>query len=121
MKGIVVYDHRCSLCNRLIQFIKSRQRAYQVLTFTSSDTIFGNGILQDYQKKADQTVLYYKNNIVYERTSAVRKILYDFGGFYRILSIVLYLIPVSFSNIIYDIISRNRYSWFGKNEGCSLN
>lgn len=39
---------------------------------------------------------------------------------YRTLSLILYWIPGSLRNIVYDLIARYRYAWFGKKEACMV-
>ena len=70
-------------------------------------------------KKIDAIILY-EPGVSYEiKSNAALKIMDDFGGFWK-LTFVLRVFPVSFRDVIYDIIAKNRYKWFGKKESCMM-
>ena len=47
-------------------------------------------------------------------------ILFKIGGFNRLISRIISLLPVKFRNILYKFISRNRYRFFGKQQDCMI-
>jgi len=54
------------------------------------------------------------------RSAAVAAILKSLGGPWRSIGAVLELIPTAIADRGYDVIARNRYSWFGKKDRCRL-
>jgi predicted DCC family thiol-disulfide oxidoreductase YuxK len=47
-------------------------------------------------------------------------VLKKLGGIYTLLGNVGLLLPLSFRNIIYRFIAKNRYKWFGRKTDCIL-
>ena len=70
-------------------------------------------------KKIDAIILY-EPGIAYEiKSNAALKIMQDFGGIWK-LTYALRIFPVGFRDMIYDIIAKNRYHWYGKKESCMM-
>lgn len=120
-KKIILTDGVCNLCNSLVlKIIKydkkntflianlQSEAGKELITYLGIDT-----------KKIDAIILY-EPGVSYEiKSNAALKIMEDFGGFWRI-SKILYVFPVGFRDVIYDIIAKNRYKWFGKKESCMM-
>lgn len=114
-KNIVFFDGRCGLCdhfvNLLLKLDHSNKLLFCPLESKKAQEIIG--------KRSDNTVLFYVNEIVYEKSEAVLRIFITLNPLWRILSIFS-LIPKSVRDSIYMIVSRNRYKAFGKNEVCRI-
>lgn len=120
-KKIILTDGLCNLCNGVVlKIIKYDTKNTFLFANLQSDA---GKELTNYlgidTKKIDAIILY-EPGVSYEiKSNAALKIMEDFGGIWS-LSKLLWVFPVSFRDIIYDIIAKNRYKWFGKKESCML-
>ena len=60
-----------------------------------------------------------KYNKIIIKSNAAIKIAYLLGGFFKIF-IIFKILPNFIRDGIYDVISRNRYRWFGKSDSCYI-
>ena len=120
-KKIILTDGVCNLCNGIVlKIIKYDMK--NTFLFANLQSEAGKELTKYLgidTKKIDAIILY-EPGVSYEiKSNAVLKIMEDFGGFWK-LTYVLLVFPVSFRDIIYDIIAKNRYKWFGKKESCMI-
>ena len=120
-KKIILTDGVCNLCNGIVlKIIKYDMK--NTFLFANLQSEAGKELTKYLgidTKKIDAIILY-EPGVSYEiKSNAVLKIMDDFGGFWK-LTYVLLVFPVSFRDIIYDIIAKNRYKWFGKKESCMM-
>jgi predicted DCC family thiol-disulfide oxidoreductase YuxK len=120
-KKIILTDGVCNLCNGIVlKIIKYDMK--NTFLFANLQSEAGKELTKYLgidTKKIDAIILY-EPGVSYEiKSNAVLKIMDDFGGFWK-LTYVLLVFPVSFRDIIYDIIAKNRYKWFGKKESCMI-
>ncbi|MDP4601078.1 MAG: DCC1-like thiol-disulfide oxidoreductase family protein [Polaribacter sp.] len=120
-KKIILTDGVCNLCNGIVlKIIKYDMR--NTFLFANLQSEAGKELTKYLgidTKKIDAIILY-EPGVSYEiKSNAALKIMDDFGGFWK-LTFVLRVFPVSFRDVIYDIIAKNRYKWFGKKESCMM-
>ena len=120
-KKIILTDGVCNLCNGIVlKIIKYDMK--NTFLFANLQSEAGKELTKYLgidTKKIDAIILY-EPGVSYEiKSNAVLKIMDDFGGFWK-LTYLLLVFPVSFRDIIYDIIAKNRYKWFGKKESCMM-
>lgn len=120
-KFIILYDGVCNLCNSTIQFVlknDSKKRFY----FASLQSFYAKEELKElnFVSKDFSTILLIENNKVYNRSTAILKIVKRLRGFWPLLFYIFILIPKFIRDIVYKFISKNRYKWFGKQESCLL-
>lgn len=70
-------------------------------------------------KKIDSVVLIEPGIAFYIKSDAALHIGRHLKG-YRTFSKLLNLIPSGLRNIVYDLIARYRYTWFGKKDACMI-
>lgn len=70
-------------------------------------------------KKVDSIILI-ENQKAYSKSAAVLRIAKHLGGLYLLLYMFV-IIPPTIRNFVYDVIAKNRYKWFGKNDACGVN
>ena len=122
MKSLIVfYDGPCILCNywirRLCQWDKNDN-----LKFTSLDSNFAINFF-----KKNPSTIHEKDAIItwdYQKgykaeSEAVFRILIYLKGFFSIF-LIFSILPKSFTNFIYRLIAKKRYSWFGKYQKCPV-
>lgn len=112
---ILFFDGVCHLCNGYIDFL---------VRFQTSDIFFaplqGSTAAQILNPRPPvDSILYYKNKIILQKSTAVIESLCDATILFCWLKI-FYLIPRFFRDAIYDYVARHRYQWFGKSETCRL-
>lgn len=120
-KKIILFDGVCNLCNGFIQFVIKRDRS-DVFRYASLQSELGQELLSERHidtTKIDSVVLIEPGVAYYIKSDAALQIGSHLKG-YSGLSRVLYLIPSSVRNIVYDLIARYRYAWFGEKDACMI-
>lgn len=120
-KKIILFDGVCNLCNRSIQFIIKHDKE-DVFRFAPLQSDIGHRLVLERNidtAKGDSIILIEPGVAYYTKAVAALKIGQSFGGAWKMLN-VLNLIPSVLQNIVYDLIAKNRYRWFGKTEECMV-
>lgn len=117
-RNIVFFDGVCHLCNGFVDSIISRDKKH-FLFFAPLQGSTAEKILSPNDREKLDTVIYFSAGKTYYRSAAILKILSSLGGIYKIFSIA-WIIPAPLRDIIYNLIAKNRYSWFGKRDFCRL-
>ncbi len=116
-KKILFFDGVCHLCNSYINFLikfKSKNLLYAPL-----QGVTASRLLQPDQIQKLDSLIYYKNGQVLEKSEAVIESLSDAFKMFSIFKI-FYIIPKALRNAIYDYVARNRYRFFGQRETCRI-
>ena len=71
------------------------------------------------KKSIGKSIVFLNNGIVYTKSKAVLMILSEIGGFYNLFSFFK-IFPSFILDFFYNIIAKNRYTWFGKSENCFI-
>lgn len=120
-KNIILFDGVCNLCNGFIQFVIKRDTA-DTFRYASLQSEIGKKLLGERgidSNSIDSVVLIEPGVAYYIKSDAALQIGSHLKGF-RTISRILYLIPSGLRNIIYDLIARYRYAWFGKKDACMI-
>jgi predicted DCC family thiol-disulfide oxidoreductase YuxK len=120
-KNIILFDGVCNLCNGFIQFVIKRDTA-DTFRYASLQSEIGKKLLGERgidSNSIDSVVLIEPGVAYYIKSDAALQIGSHLKGF-RTISRILYLIPSALRNIIYDLIARYRYAWFGKKDACMI-
>jgi predicted DCC family thiol-disulfide oxidoreductase YuxK len=122
---IVLYDGVCGLCNRLVQFILTRDK-HDRFRFASLQSDFSSRLLTRHGVDAHDldTVYVVKNyeqpgETLLARSDAILYMLTQLGGIWK-LGAVGRVLPRAVRDVVYKIVARNRYRVFGKHESCML-
>ncbi len=67
----------------------------------------------------DSIILYEPGVAYYVKSTAALKIGLSFGGAWKLLHLLEW-IPGRIRDFFYDIVAKNRYRWFGKQESCMI-
>jgi predicted DCC family thiol-disulfide oxidoreductase YuxK len=121
-RPILYFDGVCNLCNSFVQFVIRHDKQKRFM-FASLQSEAGARALADMQQKnnkaiPDSMVLYY-NGKYYVKSSAALQAARLLGGVLS-LSSVFMVVPAFIRNPVYDLIARNRYKWFGKQDSCMM-
>ncbi|WP_396637733.1 thiol-disulfide oxidoreductase DCC family protein [Maribacter sp. R77961] len=120
-KKIILFDGVCNLCNGFIQFVIKRDNK-DTFRYASLQSEIGKKLVYERgidSNSIDSVVLIEPGVAYYIKSDAALQIGSDLNGFGS-LSRILYLIPSGLRNIVYDLIARYRYAWFGKKDTCMI-
>ncbi|MFS4447470.1 thiol-disulfide oxidoreductase DCC family protein [Maribacter sp. 2307UL18-2] len=120
-KKIILFDGVCNLCNGFVQFVIKRDKN-DVFRYASLQSEIGEQLISERgidTKTIDSVILIVPGVAYYLKSGAALQIGRELKG-YRTLSRVLILIPRGLRNIVYDLIARYRYAWFGKKDQCMI-
>lgn len=119
MKHIILFDGVCNLCQFGVQFIVKRDPdAY--FHFASLQGATGQRLLAEHQISPDlDSFIYISDTKVYNKSAAALRVARHLRGAWKIFYLFI-ILPRPIRDKMYEIIARNRYTWFGKQETCML-
>jgi len=118
--SIILFDGICNFCNSSVNFIIKRDKE-NIFRFASLQSETGQKFLTEYNfshTKFD-TIILIENGKLYTRSSAALRIAKCLSGMWKLFYIFI-IIPNPIRNYLYDLLSRNRYKWFGKRDSCRV-
>ena len=120
-RPILFFDGVCNLCDGLVQFFIKNDKKGQFL-FASLQSKAGEKAIRKVRQRlgtnADSVILY-ANGQYYVKSNAVVTALSMLGGGWSLSKAVL-ILPGFLRNIVYDMVARNRYRWFGRKDQCII-
>jgi len=117
---VVLFDGVCKLCNRSVNFILRIDRTGR-LKMASLQSDYGRRVLEDHGLKSgplDSMMLLEGTRLTTKSTAVIRISKY-LGGLWP-LGMGALIIPRFIRDVLYDIIAKNRYRWFGQYDTCPL-
>lgn len=117
---IILFDGVCNFCNSSVNFIIDRDKR-SIFRFASLQSDFGQKCLNDFKLPTESfsTLILVSNGKYFTRSSAALRIAKELSFPYNLTSAFI-VIPPFIRNFFYDIVSRNRYRWFGKKDACRI-
>ena len=119
MKGIVLFDGVCNVCEFSVQFIMKRDKG-DYFRFASLQSEIGEKYLTEF--KVDRTVdsiVFIEEHKVYTHSTAALKIAKHLDGSWKLLYFLI-IVPKPIRDTVYKWIAKNRYRFFGKKDVCML-
>ncbi len=117
-QAIILFDGVCNFCNRSVQYVARHDPdSYFKFAWLQSET--GKQLLNQYgltENDLDTFVLI-ENSKAFTRSTAALKVAKKLKGAIRLLYGFI-IVPLFIRDMIYRIIAKKRYKWFGKNEAC---
>jgi predicted DCC family thiol-disulfide oxidoreductase YuxK len=118
--AVVLFDGVCNLCNGTVQFIiahdPSAHFRFAALQSEASRRLLGEtqmrGTLPD-------SVVLVEDGCVYSRSTAALRIARRLSLPWPLL-FALIVVPRPLRDMVYDLIARHRYAWFGKRDSCMM-
>ncbi len=117
---VVLFDGVCNFCNSSVNFIIDNDK-HDCFRFASLQSEFGQSILKKHNLPLDSfsTIILVADNKVFTKSGAAlriaRKLRFPHSLYY-----VFIIVPPFIRNFFYDMVSRNRYKWFGKKDACRI-
>jgi predicted DCC family thiol-disulfide oxidoreductase YuxK len=117
---LVLYDGSCNFCDSTVNFIISRDPEGR-FHFAPLQGQIARGILRRNHLPEEQldTIILVEGGQLYARSTAVLRTMRQLRGLWPLLSIFL-LVPAFIRDLVYGIIARNRYRWFGRQDVCRI-
>ena len=113
---VVFFDGVCNLCQASVRYLIKHDKK-NALKFASLQGPYAKSFLPTTELKSLDSILFYDGKNLYKKSSAVLKLSKLLGGWHRLL-LLGHLVPVSLRNGLYDLVAKNRYQWFGKQNQC---
>jgi predicted DCC family thiol-disulfide oxidoreductase YuxK len=114
---VLFFDGVCNLCNSSIDFVvrrdKKRRYRFAPLQGTTAAHAIPGQVLS-----FDSFVLA-ENGQIYLRSTAALKVVAGLGGIWSFAKVLLW-IPAPLRDVVYKVIAKNRYRWFGQKDTCRL-
>ncbi|QDK38092.1 thiol-disulfide oxidoreductase [Bdellovibrio sp. NC01] len=118
MRNVVFFDGICHLCNGFVDAVIIRDKQHSYL-FAPLQGTTAEELLPEKDRTDLNSVVYYEAGKLYYRSAAILKILSGLGGIYK-LAVIGWIIPGPLRDILYNLIAKNRYAWFGQRDFCRL-
>lgn len=121
---VLLYDGVCGVCNRAVQTVL-RLDPHGGLRFAALDSVFAKAIIERHPEIQDVDSMVFVDNPgepterVAVRSAAAHRVANYLGGPWKLLA-VLRVLPVSFSDWLYDRLAAVRYRIFGTYDTCPL-
>jgi predicted DCC family thiol-disulfide oxidoreductase YuxK len=117
---IILFDGVCNLCNGGVNFIIDRDPR-GVFKFASLQSDFGKRLVAKAEPPIEElsTIVLYDEGCFYRKSTAVLRIARRLT-FPWSLATAFRLVPRFIRDVLYGVVVRNRYRWFGKSEQCRL-
>lgn len=117
-RNIIFFDGVCHLCNAFVDSMISQDKAH-IFQFAPLQGETAKVLLSDQDRNSLESVIYFESGAVARKSTAVLKILIKLGGLYNFLRL-LWIVPGFLRDVIYNLVAKNRYKWFGEREFCRI-
>lgn len=118
-KDIILFDGVCNFCNHTARFIINRDKQ-EHFRFASLQSTIGEKLLEQFNEKKNlSSIILIEGNMVFRESTAILRILRRLNGAWK-LAYVFIVVPAPIRNLVYRLIAKNRYKWFGQREYCEI-
>jgi predicted DCC family thiol-disulfide oxidoreductase YuxK len=115
---IVFYDGVCALCNHSVKWLISADKKRK-LKYAPLQGETAKKLIDSNSRESLHSIVLFTGGKIYQRSEAFFEIVKIIGGIHR-LWLIFSVFPISWTNMVYDFVARNRYRWFGKYESCPI-
>ncbi|HEY5536911.1 MAG TPA: thiol-disulfide oxidoreductase DCC family protein [Ignavibacteria bacterium] len=118
--SLILFDGVCNFCNSSVNFIIRRDKK-NIFRFASLQSETGQKCLSEYNfyNTEFDTIILIEKGELYTRSAAALRIAKSISGIWKLFYIFI-IVPRPIRNYLYDLLSRNRYKWFGKKDACRI-
>lgn len=120
-KKVILFDGVCNLCNRSVQFVIKRDRN-DLFRFAALQSEAGEKLVKERgidTSKVDSIILIEPGIAYYVKSEAALRIARSLSGIWPVFGVFLWL-PGAFRDFFYDLVAKNRYKMFGKQDACMV-
>jgi predicted DCC family thiol-disulfide oxidoreductase YuxK len=117
---IILFDGICNFCNYWVNFILDHDKQ-NIFKFAALQSEKGRELLDKFNlpKNDFDSFILISQNRVYNKSSATFLIAKQLNGLPKLISFFRFL-PIALTDLIYDLVAKNRYKFFGKKESCRI-
>ncbi|HMQ78634.1 MAG TPA: DCC1-like thiol-disulfide oxidoreductase family protein [Ignavibacteria bacterium] len=117
---IILFDGVCNICNGSVNFFITRDKK-DIFRFVALQSDIGVRLQKELNIDHEniESFILIDGNAYYKKSTAALKVAGMLGFPYNLLYPLL-LIPPFIRNIVYDIVAKYRYKWFGKKSTCRV-
>ena len=115
----IVFDTDCMLCSGIVHFIL-RHESDQSIRFVSAWSEAGIALAASHdltKGDLDRTFLFVEHGVGLTRSDAALAISDHLRWPWRAIS-MFRVIPRALRDLVYNLVARHRYRWFGRLDGC---
>jgi predicted DCC family thiol-disulfide oxidoreductase YuxK len=118
--ALVLFDGVCNFCNERINFI-IRHDKKNYFRFAPLQSETGKKVLRENGRDDTDpdTFILVENGKIYDRTTAALRIAKKLNGAWPLMYAFI-VVPPFIRDVVYRIIAKNRYKWWGKKESCMI-
>ena len=116
---ILFYDGECGMCQKVVRFSIARDRSGSI-KFAPINGVTWKSMMSDQGDVALTTVYFLDSRGLCMRSTAICRLLGTFGGIWKCLGGLLWIIPRPLRNLGYRLVARNRYRLSGRVEACTI-
>ena len=118
---IVLFDGPCNLCNKYVDFVVKHDK-YDNCRFASLESDIGIEFLQIHNMNTEtfDSIIAVSNGEVFIKSRAIFKIVSVLKSPVKFISYFKYVSPQFLNDFFYSMISKYRYSLFGKADSCRI-
>ncbi|HSY61171.1 MAG TPA: thiol-disulfide oxidoreductase DCC family protein [Cytophaga sp.] len=119
-QSLVLFDGICHFCNNSVNFIIDCDPEKKFV-FAPLQSELAKKLLEQFGEETIKidTIILIQHNKLYKRSRAALEIVKQLNGLWS-LCYVFIIIPGFIRDIVYNIIAKNRYKWFGQMEVCRI-
>ena len=117
---IILFDGICNLCNSAVNFVLKRDKN-SVFKFASLQSDAAKKLLKNREVSEIDTgsFVLIDDGKVYTRSTAALRVCKHLSGLWPLMTIFM-IVPRFMRDWVYNLISKNRYRWFGKRDACMI-
>ncbi|MGV3619045.1 MAG: thiol-disulfide oxidoreductase DCC family protein [Fimbriimonas sp.] len=116
---VLFFDGVCNLCNSSIDFVvrHDKKRRYRFAPLQGQTAAYA---IPELVKTGDyDSFVLAEGGRIYTRSTAALRVMAGLGGIWSLGKVLLF-IPAPLRDVVYRLIARNRYRWFGQKDTCRL-
>ena len=121
LKNTILFDSKCNLCSKTVKRVMKLDKN-KLFTFISNQSEYGKNIISKNNLNSITTqtiVLFTTENKFLIKSDAAISIAVKLNPLFLIFNI-LFIVPKTIRDRVYDYVAKNRYKWFGENESCDI-
>lgn len=117
---IILFDGICNLCNAAVQFVIKHDKQGK-FKFAALQSNKGQELLAQYQLANNDfnSFVLVQDGRAYTKSTAALRVSRHLNHAYKLLYGFI-IVPTFIRDGVYNLIARNRYKWFGKQNDCMV-
>lgn len=116
---ILFFDGECVLCNKATQLLIQATTG-STLHFASLQGKVAAQLLGNLSQTTNSLIYWNQGNASFEKDAIVNALTHATASGWGTIRQIIKLLPKAIVNSLYQMVSRNRFNWFGKTE-CWIN